>query len=258
VYDAHEYFTQQKEILTRPKIYRFWRWIEKNGVPRFKKGYTVSSGIAFEFRKTYGVEYEVIRNVPLLVNLPPRDPNRGKTVLYQGAVNEARGLEYLVPAMKHIDASLHIYGDGNFLAQTKELIKSNNLEDKVLLKGKLLPDELVAVTSNAYIGINLVENNGLNQYLSLANKFFDYMHCGLPQVSMNFPEYRKVNDEFEVALLIDEPETLLIAAAVNRLLNDEKLYLRLHQNCLEARNFFNWQLEEKKLVRFYQKLFADS
>ena len=29
VYDAHEYFSQQKEIITRPKIYRVWHFIER-------------------------------------------------------------------------------------------------------------------------------------------------------------------------------------------------------------------------------------
>ena len=36
VYDAHEYFSQQKEIITRPKIYRIWHFIEKTFVPKFK------------------------------------------------------------------------------------------------------------------------------------------------------------------------------------------------------------------------------
>ena len=60
VYDAHEYFSQQKEIVTRAKIYRFWHFIEKTFVPKFKNGYTVSEGIANAFRKNYDVEYTII------------------------------------------------------------------------------------------------------------------------------------------------------------------------------------------------------
>src|SRR5258705_13098868 len=40
VYDAHEYFSQQKEIMTRPEVHRVWKWIERTFVPKFKKGYT--------------------------------------------------------------------------------------------------------------------------------------------------------------------------------------------------------------------------
>ena len=45
----------------------------------------------------------------------------------------------------------------------------------------------------------VAENTGLNQYLALPNKFFDYMHAGLPQIAMNYPEYQKINSQFEVA-----------------------------------------------------------
>lgn len=66
VYDAHEYFSQQKEIVTRPVIYKIWYWIERKLVPRFPLGYTVGHQIAAEFKKIYGVDYAVIRNLPLL------------------------------------------------------------------------------------------------------------------------------------------------------------------------------------------------
>lgn len=253
-YDAHEYFSQQKEIISRPVVYKVWNWIERNFVPRFKNGYTVSHSIASAFKNRYGVNYEVIRNVSSFKSLLPDSRQNSKTILYQGAVNEARGLEFLIPAMKHIDAVLNIYGDGNFLQQTKNLIAVNNLQDKVFLKGKLLPEELDSITQSAYIGINLVENNGLNQYYSLANKFFDYMQHGLPQVSMNYPEYKMINDEYEIALLIGDLDPLTIADAIKRLLTDKKFYQQLSENCLKAREILNWENEEKKLLDFYKRI----
>lgn len=254
VYDAHEFFSQQKEIITRPTVHKVWTWIEKIFVPKFKNGYTVSQSITAEFKKRFGVDYEVIRNLPVLKELPPVFRNKEKIILYQGAVNEARGLEFLIPAMKNVDANLHIYGDGNYMQQTKNLIAANNLHDKVFLKGKVLPDELDSITQQAYIVLNLVENTGLNQYYSLANKFFDYIQNGIPQVSMSFPEYKRINDEFEIAVLIDSLKPEKIAAAINNLLNDEVLYLKLNQNCLHARQILNWQQEEKRLLNFYKAI----
>lgn len=254
VYDAHEYFSQQKEIVTRPGIFRVWQWIEKKFVPRFKIGYTVSQSIASKFKELYGVDYEVIRNMPLLKTLPVKTTLDEKIILYQGAVNEARGLEFLIPAMKTINARLDIYGDGNFMMQTKKLIAANNLQDKVFVKGKVLPEELEALAQNAYMGVNLVEYIGMNQYYSLANKFFDYISNGLPQVTMSFPEYKKINDEFEVAVLADSLQKETLTVAINKLLNDEALYKRLQQNCITARQVLNWQNEEKKLIAFYKNI----
>ena len=255
IYDAHEYFSQQKEIITRPVIYKFWHSVEKKYLPKFQNGYTVGNYISTEFKKLYGVNYEVIRNIPLLKEYSPHI-QKEKIILYQGAVNEARGFEFLIPAMKNIDAVLHIYGDGNFIEQTKRLIETNNLQDKVLLKGRVLPEALAVITRNAYIGINLIENIGLNQFYSLANKFFDFIQNGIPQVTMNFPEYKNINEEFKVALLINDLALKSIEKAINDLLTDENLYKELQQNCLAARSKLNWQNEEIKLLAFYKNIFG--
>ena len=74
---------------------------------------------------------------------------------------------------------------------------------------------------------------------SLANRFFDYIHSAVPQVAMNYPEYRSFNEQFEVAVLIDDLEPDTIATAINRLLTDEALYQRLVENCQRARQAFN-------------------
>jgi glycosyltransferase involved in cell wall biosynthesis len=102
--------------------------------------------------------------------------------------------------------------------------------------------------------VNPFNKRGLNQYLSLSNKFFDYIHAGTPQVTMNYPEYRKINERFEVALLIDDLEPGTIAGALNKLLNDKLLYHRLRQNCLRTRQELCWQNEKQKLLDFYSKL----
>ena len=256
VYDAHEYFSQQKEIITRPFVYKFWHWIERRFMPSFKNGYTVSQSIAEEFSRLYGLQYQVIRNVPVLMQTLNAHPtiDSNKIILYQGAVNEARGLEYLIPAMNSIDATLHIYGTGNFVEQTRTLIKKNKLEHKVILKGNVLPADLKSITQNAYLGINLVENTGKNQYFSLANKFFDYMHAAVPQVTMDFPEYQRVNNVYEIAVLVKELTESNIIKAINQLLQDQNKYHTLQSNCIKASHEHHWGEEEKKLIAFYKNI----
>ena len=65
VYDAHELFTEQAEIIRRPTVQKIWSWIEAFAVPRFTWGYTVNQFIADHFQKKYGVTYTVIRNLPI-------------------------------------------------------------------------------------------------------------------------------------------------------------------------------------------------
>ena len=254
IYDAHELFTGLKEVVSRPAVYKTWMRIERRSVPQFKLGYTVSDGIAEEFRKRYHVEYKTIRNLPVTRELNRQVPGE-KYILYQGAVNEARAFEWVIPAMKDIHSKLVICGDGNFMEELKELIRRNAVEDKIVLKGHLLPSELWKIAQSAYMGIAIAENNGLNQYLALPNKFFDYIQAGLPQVTMDFPEYKKINDKYNVALLIPTPDPALIATTVNKLLDDTVLYQQLQQNCYIARNELNWEKEESKLLEFYKSVF---
>lgn len=254
IYDAHELFTGLKEVVSRPGIQKAWSRIERKAVPEFRLGYTVSESIAGEFYRRYGVKYISIRNVPVL---QPFDtpPSASRFILYQGAVNEARAFEYLVPAMLKVKSRLVICGDGNFMQQLRKLIADYKLEDKIELKGMLPPAELWKVAQQATIGIAVAENEGLNQYLALPNKFFDYIHAGLPQVTMNYPEYRRINNQFEVAVLLDDLAPERISAAINNLLMDDVLYRRLRENCLRAREVLNWQGEEKKLLAFYESVF---
>lgn len=254
IYDAHELFTGLKEVETRPRVKKFWTGVESRMVPEYVLGYTVSESIAGEFNRRYGAKYAVIRNVARLREFDTALPGE-KFLLYQGAVNEARAFEYLVPAMKWINHKLVICGDGNFMNQLKQLIKDNGVDDKIELKGMLSPDQLWTISQKAAIGLGVAENTGINQYLALPNKFFDYIHAGLPQIAMKFPEYIRLNREFEVAVLIEDPDPKRIADAVNNLLRDDVLYQRLRDNCLKARQVLNWQQEEKKLLDFYQSVF---
>jgi glycosyltransferase involved in cell wall biosynthesis len=254
IYDAHELFTELKEVITRPRIKKIWTRVEKKLVPKFKLGYTVSESIAEEFHRRYDVNYKTIRNLPVLKTLDTIQTVE-KFILYQGAVNEARGFEFLIPAMQWVNCKLVICGDGNFMPQLKKLIIEHKLENKIELKGMLPPEEIWKISQQATIGIALAEKEGLNQWLALPNKFFDYVHAGLPQVTMNYPEYIKINNQFEVAILIDDLVPEKIADAINNLLNDDVLHSRLKANCLKARQELNWQHEEIKLLSFYKSVF---
>ena len=256
VYDAHEYFSQLDEVISRPKIFRFWHRIEKRMIPKFKNGYTVCDSLAEEFRKNYNANYKVIRNVPLLVESNEQVRSED-AILYQGAVNKGRGLDKLALAMKNVNAVLWVCGNGNFMDEMRAVAQANDLSGKVIFFGMLPPEELKKRTLQAYVAVNSFERTGLNQYLSLSNKFFDYIHAGIPQVTMNYPEYKKINDQFKIAELIDRLDAETIADAINKILNNKGLYLQLKGNCLPAKQELNWQKEKDNLLDFYKELFND-
>ncbi len=253
-YDAHELFCEMKEIVSRPAIYKTWKRIEQFAVPKFQYGYTVNQFLADEFNKMYSRNYEVIRSLPVLkkLHIPEK---KEKYILYQGAVNEGRSFETLIPAFKKIDAPLFIAGTGNFMNSAIKLVEEHSLSDKITFLGKIAPEELFHYTTHAWIGLTLFENKGLSNYYSLANRFFDYIQAGLPQLCVEYPAYTDLNKKYNIAVLVKDLSSDNIADQLNRMLKDESLYYELQRNCIRAREELNWQNEENKLIDFYKNIF---
>jgi len=259
VYDAHEYFTEVPEVVERPTVKRVWEWVAQHTIPRLRHCYTVCDSLADLFTENYGTAFGVIRNVPVAQEAPStRQKNDRKVILYQGALNDGRGLEEMITAMQVLDADLWIAGEGDLSQELRTLAEKLNLQEKVKFLGFVTPDRLKALTFKADIGINLLKNKGLSYYYSLANKAFDYIQAELPSVNMNFPEYQRINIEFKVGLLVDDLETSTLINTFNSLLNDSELYAELVNNCKKAKKVFIWEEEEKKLVQIYNQLFISS
>lgn len=256
VYDAHEYFTEMKEIVSRPKIHKVWLRVEMFAVPRFQHGYTVNQTIADLFREKYSVHYAVVRNFAKKTTAQNTIIDPQPFILYQGAVNEGREFEALIPAIKKVRYPLHIYGSGNFVARVKQLIKENNVEDKVIYFGKKTPAELREITPTAYLGILLMDRHSMNNYYSLANRFTDYMMAGIPQVCVDFPEYRRLNDQYGFADLIDEVTPDNLAAHINHMIDYPDYRNQLGRNAINASTYLCWEEEEKVLIQFYKKLLS--
>jgi len=250
-YDAHEYFSEVPELIDRPFIKKIWKRIEAFAIRHADKRYTVSKSLADEFFKTYKQSFELIRNMPLSQKALI-EHKQEQYLIYQGALNRGRGLEALIESMKDFDIILLLAGDGDLTDRLKQQVINSGLQKKVRFLGNLNPDELRTFTLKGKIAFNLLENTSLNYYYSLANKFFDYVHAGIPQISMNFPEYREMNQKFEVALLIDDIQTDQIKAAINSLLDNPDYYDKLVKNCKAAAQVWNWNNEHKKLLKIYE------
>ncbi|MBF9141172.1 glycosyltransferase [Hymenobacter properus] len=259
VYDAHELFTEVPEVVARPAVQRIWRWVEGFIVPRARLAYTVGPALARLFEQRYGRPFGVVRNVSRLRDeetLPPTPSAApsGGYILYQGALNVGRGLEQLLDAMPQVAGRLVICGEGDLSAELRAQAERLGLlaSGQVEFRGFVLPEALREVTRHAAVGIMLLENVGLSYYYSLANKFFDYVHAGIPQVLIDFPEYRALNDEFDVAELVLDLQPATLARALNRLLRDEPArYQHLAANCRRAAPQLSWQHEERELRRLW-------
>lgn len=256
VYDAHEYFTETPEVVRRPWIKKWWERLADFVVPKLTHCYTVGPALAKIMGERYGVKFGVIRNLPF----PQREmakPSESQPLrlLYQGALNEGRGLFEVIQAMDQLKyVQLWIAGEGDLSEFLRKEVDLRRLKDQVTFLGYLQPEELKEVTLKAHVGLNLLENKGQSYYYSLANKAFDYVQAALPSIHMNFPEYAALNEKYDLFELIDDLDTSSIIDAVDKLFSDRAYYERLRSNAMLARSELNWEKEKYALLAIYENV----
>lgn len=267
VYDAHEYFTEVPEVINRPMTKRIWEIVANSIIPRVNAAYTVSNSIAIEFSKLYNVDFKIVRNVPFKYQEVDKSTFQSiiekyqlsikkstTTLLYQGALNEGRGIEELIDTMLKLENhQLWIAGEGDLSQLLRDKVNDLKLNDKIQFLGFVQPTDLILITRLANIGLNLLRNKGLSYYYSLANKTFDYIQSEIPAIHMAFPEYEYLNKKYEIGVLINDLETKTILKAIEEL-SDETFYQRIVNNCKKAKEVLNWEEEEKVLLSLYKNL----
>ncbi len=253
VLDAHEWFEEVPELIGRPTVRHIWERIAHGCLPMTDGRYTVSAPIAEALSNKYGVDFEVIHNYPLMQN-QEQFANRKRRIVYVGVLNVGRGLEQMIDAMHDIEAELWLVGRGDIEDMLKQQVEDQKLENKVRFTGFLDRQGVLNVLRESYLGINLLEDQSLSYRYSLANKFFDYVQLGIPQVTMDFPTYATFNHEHEVAILVKDLQAETLGRTLNNLLNDSGKWLRLHQSAQLARKAWSWETEVPRLVSIYNKL----
>lgn len=244
IFDAHELFSEVPELQNRGLIKRIWQWIEKRIILKSDVRLTVSESVANNYSSKYTKPFVVIRNISRSKTHIAANPSE-KYILYQGALNEGRGLEQLIEAGKRLDIKIKIAGDGDIAEKLKQTAHSN-----VEFLGKLMPEELEQITTNAWLGYNLLDNKSLSYYYSLSNKTFDYIQAGIPQLIPDFPEYQKLNQEWNFGVIVGlSPDE--IVKAVKQLMEDDNFYNLLKANAEKAGRVLNWEREEGKLEEIF-------
>jgi len=254
IFDAHEFFTEVPELNSRNIVRSIWSGIGKRYVPGAKHCYTVGSALAEELSIKYGRTFDVVRNVPKQLNrdLLSRE-DRDQVIFYQGALNEGRGLEVLIDSMEILmEFELHLAGEGDLSTDLRLRVKHLGLQERVKFLGRVSPGELPGLTSRALVGINILERASKSYFLSLSNKFFDYMHAGTPSINMDFPEYKTILSGHQTGITIDSLSVDTLSGEIRRIVNDRVLWSRLSQNCLEARTVYCWENEQKNLLDIFE------
>jgi len=177
-----------------------------------------------------------------------------RIVLYQGIISYGRGLENLIEASKYMNKNtvVVLIGDGILKEKLMEYVNKKKLNNKVKFVNAVPYDELLNYTMSADIGVIPTQNICLNHYYSAPNKLFEYLMAGLPVAVSNFPEMKKIVEGYDVGVTFNPDDPKDIARAINTILSDDQMYLKMKKNAIKiAKKIFNWEKESKKILRLY-------
>jgi glycosyltransferase involved in cell wall biosynthesis len=176
-------------------------------------------------------------------------------VLHQGAVAEGRGGGNLVRAVAEMDSAhlLFLGADGAFAEGLVHLASELGAADRTHFHPPVALTELLSYTTQADVGVSLLEDTCDNHRLALPNKLFEYLAAGLPVVVSDLPEMRRLVFERQVGWVTDPGDPADIARALVEATGsrgDESLENRVRVAAAEL----NWRQERSRLTDLYARL----
>lgn len=255
-YNSRELYAYIGGLTKRPFLQGLVRMIEKFFIHRVDLVMTTGEMDSEFIEKYYDIKNTlVIRNIPLLTfpthivdfrkmfNIPIKN----KILLYQGVIQGGRGIPVILKALSKINSvSLVLLGDGekknNFIKLAGEL----GIDERVHFVGTISQDGLINYTAGGDIGLSLIENISVSYYHALPNKLFEYIMAGLPVISSDLPQMKRIVENYKVGEVVDINDIGGIVSAINKLIDNAALMDLYKSNCVSAAKELNWQEEYKR------------
>lgn len=261
VYDAHEYEINDVPNQSQKSI-KIKYFIEKFFIKYADKVITVSNAIADEYVKLYDIEKPV-----LVLNTPPYKEIKKKNIfretlgikenqiifLYQGGLSKGRGIEILLETFKTIDnenAVIVFMGYGPL----ESLIQATSKEYKnIYFHEAVAPDILLDYTSSADFGFLFYENTCLNHYYCSPNKMFEYLMAEIPVIVSNLYEMKRLVELNKIGTVAKENTLNGLKVAIEEAVMLDKEELKT--NIQKLKTIYNWEEQEKVLLKLYKDLY---
>ncbi|WP_263263880.1 glycosyltransferase family 4 protein [Pseudomonas sp. RIT-PI-S] len=261
VYDAHEISTSREGY---GSLRRLVGALEHSLFSRMDGTITTTNARAKFFARAYNVQRPVVlQNRPRRSAVPPTDrlrdelslPQRWPIILYQGGLQQGRGLEGLIGAMATVPrAYLVLIGGGQLGPRLRQLAKDPALERRVFIVPTVPLAQLPSYSAAADIGVQPIVNTCLNHATTDSNKLFEYIMAGLPVVATDLREIRAVVQGYRVGELVPSGDTAQLAHTLRRLVEAPALRETYRRNACRARAELHWESQESRLLGLYAAL----
>ena len=204
-----------------------------------EKCVVIPQGISLE----YQVDNEKIQEL--------KNKYQGKKILFSlGRHVTYKGFIYAIQAMKEIENAVYLLGgDGPLTANFKQYIEENNLQDRVVLLGRVKDEDMdlyyEACDIYLFPSIGKTENFGIVQIEAMRHSkpvINTWLNNGVNYVSL----------DKETGLTVEPKNVEQLSNALRELLNDKELRLQYGRN---ARKRVEEMFNIKKIDKIYKEVF---
>ncbi len=268
IYDAHELHLERNRstpLSTWQKA--FLKALESFAVKRCAAVVTVNDYIADYYRKI-SPRGRVI-TVMNCVDYRPAPGNKGRLrkrlgldsrariVLYQGYMTVNRFLHELVESVEFMPKHyvLVFMGDGPLEAGLREHVRYLGLAGRVHFLGFVPHRELLNYTVGADVGTCVFDVRFPSYQYALGNKFFEYLHAGLPMLFTRNRVYDEIFSRYRIGELMDGARPREIAKRLKTIVENKHDY---DEGIPRAQLEFRWEPQARRLVDLYASLEANA
>ncbi len=261
IYDVHEDVPRQ--ILSKPYLNKFaksvisyiFEFYENYAAKKFDLLIVPQEAMYNKYKKLS--KTFMVGNFPNKISIDTSDlHNIDKySLLYSGAISEARGLWNMLELMKELVKldkryRLTLAGPINtkLLAQAKE----HEAWKYTKYLGMLYKNEIYDIYRKNSIGLILFNNVG-QYYMAYSLKLFEYMQNGMIVIMPNFGDWIKFNSSYKVGFNVPTRDYKKIANYINDI-TGEQIIEFAKKNIKQVAENFSWESQEIKLFQLYKGL----
>lgn len=219
--DLHEFAPREKEddLKWRLLVAPFLRWLCRKYLARAASITTVSSGIALEYQKRFGVSADIVTNASPHVDLRPLPVGNTIRLIHTGAAFRARRLENYIRAMDGLrpGISLDFYltpNDPEYLEELKLLARHLAT---VAFHNPVPYSELVETTHRYDVALSVFAPTTFNIAHGLPNKFFEAIQARIGLIIGPSPEMARIVERYDLGAITNDFEVASLRKTIGAL-----------------------------------------
>jgi len=247
----HSDIIRQKQLLRfyTPLMHRALRRVDR--IIATTERYAETSTVLTQYKAKlsvvpFGIDQSRFRASPRSSLLAKSDM---PVVLFVGVLRYYKGVQYLIRAMKTVQAFLVIVGDGPQREELETLVDELSLRERVHFAGRVSDPELPSY----YAGADLFCLPACERSEAFGIVLLEALASGLPIVNTEIGTGTSyVNQDGVTGIVVPPGDPAALANAIQRLLGDDALRARFAQEALKRARQFTVPLMVNAVYRVYE------